>query len=179
MENEIPDGIEEVENFVSARHSIKLSDYAYGTLNTDGIDFKFEFATLRSRIAAYLIDCVILIIPIFIVDFTLADSKYITSQFEIALINLLIWTLYYGITESSKEQATIGKNAMGIKVINEEGERLSFQKAVLRFLASGFSFACFGLGILVIATDDKKQGWHDMLTGCYVIKVLKSSETNE
>ena len=58
--------------------------------------------------------------------------------------------------------------------------RLTFKKAYLRFLAQFISIIPLGFGIWSIATDKKKQAWHDMLLNCYVIKNQKEiNEINE
>jgi uncharacterized RDD family membrane protein YckC len=138
------------------------------------IDLDVKYASLGIRILAYLIDG-IFVIPLSIVFeyIVFGDTNFEENTLSRNILNLIIWTIYYGITESSKYQATIGKKICGIIVIDTEGKRLSFKKAYLRFLAQFISIIPLGFGIWSIASDEKKQAWHDMLLNCYVIKNQK------
>jgi len=83
--------------------------------------------------------------------------------------------IYFAGMESSTKQATLGKRAAGIVVTDLEGSRISFGRAVLRFIEKGISGAIF-LGVLLIvscftiAFTQKKQAIHDMTSKCLVIK---------
>jgi uncharacterized RDD family membrane protein YckC len=120
---------------------------------------------------------VILIVPLFLIEITLfEDLARVENSSTINVLAYLVWTLYYGATESSTMQATFGKKICGLMVIDEAGNRLSFKKAAFRFLAQLLSIAPLGFGIWAIANDEKKQGWHDVMLGCYVIKKKSASK---
>ena len=72
--------------------------------------------------------------------------------------------------ESSKYQATLGKMAMGIKVVNYNGQRLDFTKALLRNLSKFLSAFILGIGYIMIIFDDRKQGLHDKIADTFVVK---------
>jgi uncharacterized RDD family membrane protein YckC len=78
--------------------------------------------------------------------------------------------LYYALMESSKNQATVGKLALGLKVTDEKGKRISFGRASGRFFAKILSSIILGIGFLMIAFTEKKQGLHDEIAGCLVVK---------
>ena len=141
---------------------------------TEKINLDVKYASLGIRILAYLIDG-IFIIPLSILfeNLIFGNNNFEENTLSRNILNILIWTIYYGVTESSKYQATIGKKICGIIVIDIEGKRLSFKKAYLRFLAQFISIIPLGFGIWSIASDEKKQAWHDMLMNCYVIKNQK------
>lgn len=82
----------------------------------------------------------------------------------------LIIIIYYALMESSKYQATLGKIVMGIKVVNNNGQRLDFAKAALRNISKILSGLILGLGYVMIIFDDRKQGLHDKLAGTLVVK---------
>ena len=72
-------------------------------------------------------------------------------------ITLVIHVLYFSLQESSRYQATLGKRALGIKVVNREGNRLSLWQAITRSLAKLISGFIFGLGYLMAAFTRHKQ----------------------
>jgi hypothetical protein len=85
------------------------------------------------------------------------------------LCSILGW-LYTAAFESSNLQATPGKIALGIAVTDLEGQRVSFGRATARYFAKLVSTFVFFLGFLIAAFTPKKQGLHDLMTDCLVIK---------
>ena len=171
MENETPD-------FIHERDALGLEKPKVIVENTEQVDsivvenLDVIYASLGSRILAYFLDVLILILPLLVLENMIFGEEFTSSKDSLwrNLFNMVCWTLYYGLTESSDGQATIGKRICGLKVIDEKGEKLTFKKASLRYLAQILSVLPLGFGIWAIATDSKKQAWHDMLLGCYVIK---------
>jgi len=82
----------------------------------------------------------------------------------------LIGWLYYGIMESGSNQASVGKMAVGIKVTDLNGERVSFGKASGRFFGKIISGIILGIGYLMILFTAKRQGLHDQMANCLVLK---------
>ncbi len=82
---------------------------------------------------------------------------------------LFVW-LYYALFESSSKQATLGKMALGIVVTDIDGNRISFGRANARFWSKIISGMILGIGFLMAAFTEKKQGLHDMIAGTLVIK---------
>ncbi len=90
-----------------------------------------------------------------------------------SFLNLLFiaaeW-LYYAFMESSSKQATLGKMVLGLKVTDLNGNRISFARATGRFFGRWLSSLILGIGYLMIAFTEKKQGLHDMVAGTLVVK---------
>lgn len=63
---------------------------------------------------------------------------------------------------------TIGKTVLGIKVIAKDGAKLTWGKALLRYIGYLISAIPLSIGFLWVAFDRKRQGWHDKLAGTYV-----------
>jgi len=82
----------------------------------------------------------------------------------------LIFIVYYSIMESSKYQATLGKIVMGIKVVDQYGQRISLPKAILRNLSKILSALLLGIGYIMIIFDERKQGLHDKIADTFVVK---------
>jgi uncharacterized RDD family membrane protein YckC len=81
-----------------------------------------------------------------------------------------IQLLYYSIMESSKLQASVGKLAMGIKVVDLSGNRISFGTAFIRAIGKVLSGMIMYIGYLMAAFTEKKQGLHDMIASTLVVK---------
>jgi len=64
---------------------------------------------------------------------------------------------------------TPGKALMGVRIITTEGRKISFLRALLRYLAYFLSAVLFFLGFLWIFVDRRRQGWHDKIANTYVI----------
>lgn len=103
------------------------------------------------------------------------NSRQPTDPSEIAkglLINLFIFWLYWAICESSPWQATIGKRAMDLYVTDLKGRRLRFAQASGRFFGKIISAMVLLIGFVMIAFTERKQGLHDLLAGCLVVRRL-------
>lgn len=178
MDNETPDFFKEKDIFGLDKPAIKV-DRSPTMLDTVPNDLAVVYATLGARIIAYFLDVAILLIPLFVIEGLIFGPDFASSEYSLRrnLFNLVVWAVYYGLMESSESQATFGKKNCGLIVIDELGNRLTFKKAAFRYLAQIISILPLGFGIWAIAKDEKKQGWHDALVGCYVIKG-KPTETN-
>ena len=82
---------------------------------------------------------------------------------------VIAW-LYFAFFESSERGATVGKMAMGLRVVTSDGQRLSFMHATGRYFAKLLSALILFIGFIMIAFTDKKRGLHDMIAGTLVIK---------
>ena len=78
--------------------------------------------------------------------------------------------VYFSIMESSSYQATFGKRALGLKVVDKNFERLTLANAVGRYFAKIPSALILGIGYIMAGFTEKKQALHDMIAGTYVVK---------
>ena len=81
-----------------------------------------------------------------------------------------IQILYFTFMESSKNQATVGKMAMGIIVTDLNGGKLDFSKALVRNLCKIISNLTMLIGYIMAAFTEKKQALHDMIASTLVVK---------
>ena len=86
------------------------------------------------------------------------------------IFGIVIDWLYYSLMESSLNQATLGKMALGLKVTDLNGNRISFGRATGRYFGHYLSALILGIGYLMIAFSEKKQGLHDMIAETLVVK---------
>lgn len=87
-----------------------------------------------------------------------------------AVCKFIVMALYNAAMEASPYQGSFGKIAMGIKVTDLEGERLTFSKALLRNVSKTISWIVFCIGYIMIVFDEHKQGLHDKIADTYVVR---------
>jgi len=85
-----------------------------------------------------------------------------------ALSSIFCW-IYYGFMESSTYQGTIGKLILGLRVIDQHGNRLSLYQALLRYFLKFLSFAPMGLGYIYFFLSPNKQTLPDVFARCFVV----------
>jgi uncharacterized RDD family membrane protein YckC len=127
------------------------------------------------RVVAYLIDAILLSIVIGVVaslaGFNLMETDWERYDPTVNLVSFVIGWLYFALMESSERGATVGKMAMGLRVVTSNGQRLSFLNASGRYFAKIISAFILMIGFIMIAFTDKKRGLHDIIAGTLVIKV--------
>jgi len=134
------------------------------------------YAGFWKRFAAFIIDGLILMVCGFIIggfidlvhEFTTGTSAGAGALGNLGGI-ILGW-LYFAIMESSSTQGTLGKMALAIKVTNLSGNRISFGRATGRHFGKIISAFILLIGYLMVAFTSRKQGLHDMMAGCLVVK---------
>jgi uncharacterized RDD family membrane protein YckC len=129
------------------------------------------YAGFWQRVAAVLIDGLLLGVVTAPITLAVAGDDYFSPAASGAnTITTVIGWLYYALMESSTKQATLGKMALGIVVTDMEGRRIGFGKATGRYFAKILSALILGIGFLMVAFTEKKQGLHDILAGTLVIR---------
>lgn len=99
-----------------------------------------------------------------------ANFRGVVGGGYLLLFSLVIMWIYYSAFESSKKQATLGKMAVGIEITDLHGNRIGFGKASGRYFGKIISAMIIGIGYLMAAFTKRKQGLHDMMAGCLVIR---------
>lgn len=138
----------------------------------------FWFRTLAAVIDVLLCQVATLFITMpfgFILGFSLAitsNHSHIRSMATLmgVVLGILIQWLWFTIPESSQWQASLGKKIVGLKVTDENGERIGFAKANGRYWSKILSSLILFVGFLMIAFTEKKQGLHDKIAGTLVIR---------
>lgn len=64
---------------------------------------------------------------------------------------------------------TLGKYAMGAKIVPVDGNRMTLRRSLRRLFGYFANLWTIGLGFLWIAVDDQRQGLHDIIAGTYVV----------
>jgi uncharacterized RDD family membrane protein YckC len=120
------------------------------------------------RTGAYLIDIVGLAILTSIVGSLGGGPGYFDTGpnglgFVIDTVYFIaLWTYWNG--------QTLGMKALGIKVVKTDGSALTLSTAIIRYIGLIISFLVLLIGVIWVAFDANKQGWHDKIAGTYVVK---------
>ncbi len=147
-----------------------------------------DYGGFLLRLVAYIIDSLIFAVAYFILaalfmgpkiakyadfDGDASPEEIMTMFNDFIILPLLLavlqW-LYFALMESSANQATLGKMAVGIKVTDLNGDPISFMKATGRHFAKIISGLIMLIGYIMVIFTEKRQGLHDILAGALVLK---------
>lgn len=135
----------------------------------------YRYGGFWIRVVAALIDGIVLTISFAVIgavsglDFFSSDPEHF--DFQAFAIQIATNWLYEALLTSSERGATLGKMAVGLRIVTEQGARLSFLRATGRYFAKYVSALILGIGFLMVAFTDRKRGLHDMIAGTLVIKI--------
>jgi uncharacterized RDD family membrane protein YckC len=153
----------------------------------------FVYAGFWLRFVAYLIDYLILDVPLLILStgagfiFGLSAARshsqvgflnsngtlnapFITLELVIFVVSITLHWLYFALQECSSAQATLGKRVLGLKVIDLAGQRIGFGQATGRFFGKIVSGLTFCIGYIMAGVTERKQALHDMIASTLVIR---------
>jgi len=116
------------------------------------------------RFAALVVDGIILLVVTAVVESA-------TGR-EGVLLSLAIAIIYFGYLEGSASGQTIGKRALGIRVVDSAtGGPIGFGRAVVRYFGRWISAIPFLLGFFWMLWDRERQTWHDKFAQDVVVPV--------
>jgi len=144
---------------------------------------ELKYAGFWRRLAAMLIDALLLYVVLGIVIVAATSmargaaasgqggraAEFLVSNIVAAVAVVLAW-IYFAIFESSPSQGTLGKKALGLRVTDLQGERISFGRATGRFWSKIVSVLVAGIGFLVAAFTGRKQALHDFMASTLVVR---------
>lgn len=135
-------------------------------------ELNVQYAGLAVRLAAAVLDLVIITLPIVILELIILGPEFYAPRNKVngEWISIIAQMFYFALMESSAKQGTFGKRIMNLKVTDLEGNRISFFKALCRYWAKILSLAFLCLGIIMVAFNDTKQGLHDLLVSTHVME---------
>lgn len=134
------------------------------------------------RFLAFVIDGLVINIPLGLLarlgstdsgfrrDYHGHHGYYLNYNGVWAIIALVAHWLYFALQESSARQATLGKMALGVRVTDEYGNRISFGRATGRFFAKLLSALIIFIGFIMAGFTNRKRALHDMIADTLVEK---------
>jgi uncharacterized RDD family membrane protein YckC len=150
----------------------------------------FSYGGFWKRVGAYLIDGLILLIPMILVGYAmgmgpaeekmnaamaagtsslLALSQFQDDIFPARMVWLAMSWIYFACFEASTWQATPGKRALGMIVTDLDGRRIGFGRASGRFFGKLLSGFILMIGYLMVAFTARSQALHDLIASTLVI----------
>lgn len=126
------------------------------------------------RVVASLIDTIMLTVITLPILVAVYGWSYFTNEDMVAGLTdfLLSWVfpLVAIIAFWVYRQATPGKIVIGALIVDAKtGQKPTLQQYIVRYIGYFVALLPLGLGILWVAWDKKKQGWHDKLASTVVI----------
>jgi len=146
-----------------------------------------HYSGAASRVVAFLVDLSLLMVAVSLATtfinalLSLFNVDALLGRFIAggglspavgAAVTGLTGTLFivsYGIIGWSLNGQTLGGLLVGVRVVRDDGRRLSFGRAVLRMIGSYLAGAALFLGFLWALFDRRRQGWQDKLAGSVVV----------
>jgi uncharacterized RDD family membrane protein YckC len=99
-----------------------------------------------------------------------AITAFLGAALTVAFLALLGSWFYYALMQSSSRQATLGQLALGLRVTDLEGRRISFARASGRHFATVLTGLTFGIGYVIVLFTARKQTLHDLVAGPIVVR---------
>jgi len=89
----------------------------------------------------------------------------------VLFLSIVASWIYSAYLESSPNQGTLGKMALGLIVTDLQGRRISFGHATGRFFAKIITgLIPLGIGYMMAGFTEKKQALHDMIAATLVLR---------
>lgn len=139
-----------------------------------------EYAGFWVRLAAYVIDSIIVFFGLLFVRLFLSGIMSVLSDtwiggnilFHYTLKDILLYgfQVLYFILCTYLTGTTLGKRAMNLRVVSADGQKLTilnvvYRETIGRFLCS----ISVGIGYIIAGVDREKRGLHDILCDTRVI----------
>ena len=139
-----------------------------------------EYAGFWVRLAAYVIDSIIVFFGLLFVRLFLSGIMSVLSDawiggnilFHYTLKDILLYgfQVLYFILCTYLTGTTLGKRAMNLRVVSADGQKLTilnvvYRETIGRFLCS----LSVGIGYIIAGVDREKRGLHDILCDTRVI----------
>lgn len=117
-------------------------------ITPEGVDLNLRLADAWQRLGGFLVDLLVMfgfVLLLMIVDGMIFSSAFGGSSLELRTIIILlglflIRNFYFILQETGRRAATIGKRAMGMRVVARSGERLTADRVIARNLMREVEF---------------------------------------
>lgn len=135
-----------------------------------------KYASFWRRLSATIIDGLILSFIGIGISYSLGSNPFAQgakTNLEVIdrVLTLIVSAVYVLLFWVNYDGSTPGKKFLGIKIVKENGEKLNYPSAIVRYIGYLVSSLPLALGYIWMLWDKKKQTWHDKLAGTIVIKI--------
>ena len=136
-----------------------------------------EYVGFWARVGAALIDTVLVLLVTFPLLVAIYGRDYLDGSrtgISTGVVDFLLSWVAPAVAVVAfwlYKQATPGKMAVSARVVDAKtGNTMTVGQSIGRYLAYFVSTIPLGLGLIWVAFDPKKQGWHDKLAGTVVVR---------
>lgn len=155
-----------------------------GIRTTQNVFIDYELADVKDRIFAFLIDGMVYGLAAFFVYLmvlSFLSSFLMLGEWILKFISVFImvgWIFYHILFEIFNNGQSIGKKALGIKVVRLDGKEAGVFNFLLRgvFQLVDTMFSAGVIGVVLIASSEKSQRLGDMAANTTVIKTKSTRE---
>lgn len=141
-----------------------------------------QYVGFWARVGATLIDTVLVMLVTFPLLISLYGWEYFSPtrtgllagpmellvRWALPAIAVILFWFY--------RDATPGKMAISARVVDaDSGDSMSIGQSIGRYFAYFVAIVPLCLGLLWVAFDPRKQGWHDKLAGTVVVRSVRAS----
>lgn len=144
---------------------------------------RMEYVGFWARVGATLLDWLILwllSLPVLIFfgdSFSFEENPFIRNHFLLCCLPPAIYVILFW---KSSWQGTPGKRMIRARVVDAKtGAPATLLQCIGRYLGYLLSILPLFLGIIWVALDSKKRGFHDLLAGTVVVREKKKAEIVE
>ncbi len=150
------------------------------------LDMYGYYAGFVSRLFAFVIDVLILIVAMTLITWLVAfvnsilrvdailgnligDGALDVASVILAVLLTIGVYVGYPLFFWTLTGQTPGMTLMGVRVVTTDGHYLSLGQSIRRLIGYIVSALVLYLGFLWILVDDRRQGWHDKIAGTCVV----------
>lgn len=147
---------------------------------THNVVIQYDLAHVWDRIFAYLIDFAIQLITLLILTFAFGIAGLFDNGpgiYFYIFIFILIYAFYDLIMEMLNNGQSVGKMALGIKVVRMDGKEVKMSDYLMRWIFRPIDTVVGIVAIVLISSTENRQRAGDILAHTVVIKTRKKLRT--
>ena len=132
-----------------------------------------NYVTIWRRSASILYDSLLVLAVLIVMSlpfFSFNLEENLSLKIIVQIYYYLI-TQYFFVWFWVNNEGTLGMKTWKIKITNEDGNKISYIEAIIRFYTAIFSFIFFGLGFLMSFLRKDKKCLHDFISKTVLIKL--------
>ncbi len=132
-----------------------------------------NYVTIWRRSASILYDS-LLVLAILIIMSIPFFSFNLEENFSLKIIVQIYYyliTQYFFVWFWVNNEGTLGMKTWKIKIVSEDGNKITYKEAIIRFNTAILSFIFFGLGFLISFLRKDKKCLHDFISKTVLVKL--------
>tara|TARA_B100001758_G_C18415916_1_gene619657 strand:+ start:5369 stop:5770 length:402 start_codon:yes stop_codon:yes gene_type:complete len=131
-----------------------------------------QYASLWRRIIAIIYDLILVISILFLMSLPLFNFNLQEDIFLKIIVQIYFYLIiqYFFVWFWVNKQGTLGMRTWKLKIVDINGNKISYKKAILRFNVAIISILFFGFGFIISIFHKDKKCLHDIISKTFLIK---------